>query len=200
MVVEPDNDAPVTANRADEAGEEQGNPVPAEAAEGDVSLQDQLDGERRAKEQLHQQYLRLLADFDNYRRRSRAELASAGQQAQEEMALMLLPVLDNFDRALAAGGESCDSLRTGMNMICRQLVDTLRQAGLEPIEATGMPFNPEFHEAVASSGDVGDQPVVLQELRRGYTFKGRVIRPSMVEVGASEGISAVMQGVEGEKE
>lgn len=202
MTKEPENGFPEVSEAETAPGTDS---VAAEAPDetdlpGDgFGFQAHLDRERQARDQLQQQYVRLLADFENYKRRSRQELAAAGQQSQELLVLSLLPVLDNLERALGAGGDSCDSLRAGMHMISRQLLDTLKQSGLEAIAAAGLPFDPEYHEAVARVGDTGDQPAVTKELRRGYTFRGKVIRPSMVEVGAPEGQTAEALGVEGDE-
>lgn len=161
-----------------------------------------IEAERSAREQMDAQYLRLMADFDNFRRRSRTELAQAGDAAQEALIQKLLPVIDNFDRALVSTGGSVEAFASGIEMIYRQLVETLREAGLEPVGAAGRPFDPGCHQAVMRVGDADDggELVVLQELRKGYALKGRVIRPSLVQVGPGAACApGADEAMEGEK-
>lgn len=161
-----------------------------------------IESERSAREQMDAQYLRLMADFDNFRRRSRSELAQAGDAAQEALIQRLLPVMDNFDRALISAGDSIEAFTSGIEMIYRQLVETLRESGLERVESVGRPFDPGCHQAVMRVGDAddGSELLVLQELRKGYALKGRVIRPSLVQVGpGAPCMPGADEAMEGEK-
>ena len=108
-------------------------------------------------------------------------------RATESLLARLLPVLDNFERALAArAGE--DGLRSGVQMIYRQLFDELRREGLRPVEALGQTFDPAVHEAVATTTDSGLPPhTVVGELQRGYFFGDRLLRPSLVRVQTDDG-------------
>lgn len=131
------------------------------------------------------QRLRGLADFQNFRRRREEETRQISQFANRELIIAILPVLDNFERALAASetNQSYDALIGGVKLTLRQLQDFLKKNGVDPIEAEGAEFDPNLHEAVQSVDDSG-QPdnTVVQELQRGYTMHDRVLRPSMVKV------------------
>jgi molecular chaperone GrpE len=131
--------------------------------------------------------LRTTADFDNFKKRAAREKTEAAQYAVFALAQKLLPVLDNFEMALAAAQTAKenknDSLQAGVAMIQQQLKGVLVEAGLEEIDATGQPFDPNFHEAVSEqeSADVAEG-TVLQQLRKGYKFKERLLRPATVIV------------------
>jgi molecular chaperone GrpE len=140
---------------------------------------DQLASERA---DLYDRLLRRTAEFDNYRRRVERERAEFAEFAGMETVGALLPVLDDFERALKV--EPADKeYAKGMELIYQSFLDILKKIGLEPIEATGRPFDPYLHHAVekAPTGEVEDN-TVLEELRRGYNFKGRLLRPAMVKV------------------
>ena len=132
--------------------------------------------------------LRTTADLDNYKKRAAREKQDAIKFANESLLQKLIPVLDNFDMALAAAqssgtADAVQSLQTGVNMILTQLRAALNEAGLEEIDATGKPFDPNFHEAVSQqeSADVPEGRV-LQQLRRGYKLRDRLLRPATVIV------------------
>ena len=127
---------------------------------------------------------RLQADFDNFRRRSRAEAEQLSLYVTARLMNDFLPVMDNFERALSAGeGQDADSLRKGLEMIYRQLEKSMADAGVERIEALGAQFSPELHEAVMSSPnhDLPDGQIDLV-CETGYRLKSRVIRHSKVRV------------------
>ncbi|MGD8374534.1 MAG: nucleotide exchange factor GrpE [Acidobacteriota bacterium] len=133
---------------------------------------------------LEERHLRLRADFENYRRRMAKEVEENRLRAEERLVGDLLPVLDNLDRALGEPATAPeDPFREGVRMIRRQLLETLERAGLAPVEAEGCPFDPSVHEAVARE-EREDLPAgsVAEEMLRGYTFRGRLLRPSMVKV------------------
>lgn len=144
-----------------------------------------------AKAQEHwDRYLRAAADFENYRKRAVREKQDASRQAIEGLLTRLLPVLDNFDGALAAmaGADSAaasvvDPIRAGVVMIHSQLKAVMVEAGLEEVEALGKPFDPTWHEAV-SQLEVAEVPEgqVLQQLRKGYRCRDRLLRAAMVVV------------------
>jgi len=142
----------------------------------------------QALEQERDQHLRVLADFQNYRRRSEEQKAEIRRFANRELILGLLPVLDNFERALQAAekNKSYEALAGGVALTHRQLLDYLKQQGVEPIEAVGEEFDPNLHEAVQRVE--GDQPdnTVVQDVRKGYRMHDRVLRPSQVTVARSE--------------
>lgn len=127
---------------------------------------------------------RLKAEFDNYRKRIAKEQAGLMERAAAALVLRLLPVLDNFELAVASAEEAKDFERMlrGIEMVFGELREVLSQEGLERINAKGNPFDPNLHEA-ALQVDGGDgEPTVADELRTGYLFKGRVLRPAMVKV------------------
>src|SRR5687768_15960556 len=132
-------------------------------------------------------YVRLNADFDNFKKRAARERQEAIRYANEGLLEKLIPIIDNFEMALQAANNaqagSADALKTGVNMIASQLKSALNEAGLEEIDATGQTFNPNFHEAVSQqeSKDVPEGQV-LQQLRKGYKLRDRLIRPATVIV------------------
>ncbi len=127
-------------------------------------------------------YTRLMADFQNYKKRTEKEKADVYSFANEKIMTDLLQVIDNFERAL---GSECqdDAYAEGMQMIFKQLTDILKSAGLEEIEAVGHDFDPNFHHAVLTdSNPEFDSGKVTEVLQKGYELNGKVIRPSMVKV------------------
>jgi molecular chaperone GrpE len=131
--------------------------------------------------------LRTTADFDNFKKRAAREKIEAAQYATFSLLAKVLPVLDNFEMALtaaqAAKETKNDSLQSGVLMIQQQLKNALVETGLEEIDAAGKPFDPNFHEAVSEqeSAEVAEGNV-LQQLRKGYKFKDRLLRPATVVV------------------
>ncbi|HUW63346.1 MAG TPA: nucleotide exchange factor GrpE [Spirochaetia bacterium] len=127
--------------------------------------------------------LRLQADFDNYRKRVQKEREEERRFAAEQFILGILPAMDNLERALAARGEQEGSILTGVEMIQRQIMEFLAREGLAPVSAVGEQFDPAIHDAVAHEADTAKTDnQVVEELRRGYYLKGKVIRPAMVKV------------------
>lgn len=137
-------------------------------------------------ENLREQLLRSQAEFDNYRKRQRREEQQRAEQANQRLIEQLLPVVDNFKRALASPGDSVDGLRSGLDMVNKQLQDILAQNGLETINPLGQTFDPNQHEAVAIENDPGQADNQVAEVfQEGYTHKGRLLRPAMVKVTRS---------------
>jgi molecular chaperone GrpE len=138
--------------------------------------------------------VRCTADFDNYKKRAARERQDAVKYANEGLMQKLLPVLDNFEAALTAvqsgAAENAQSLLTGVTMIHQQLRSVLTEAGLEEVEAHGQPFDPNFHEAV-SQAESEEHPEghVMQQLRKGYRLRDRLLRPATVVVAKSPGRS-----------
>ena len=133
------------------------------------------------------QLVRLAADFENYRKRAAREKQDAVKFANESLLQKLVPVLDNFDMASAAtsgsSNEAAQSLQAGVNMILSQLRNVLAEAGLEEIDASGKAFDPNFHEAV-SQQETTEVPEghIVQQLRKGYRLRDRLLRPATVIV------------------
>lgn len=132
--------------------------------------------------ELRDRHLRLLADFDNFRKRAERELEDRTRYVLAEPIRELLPVLDNLERALAAQGPEGDLIR-GVEMIVRQFLDVLRRFGVEPVPAVGAHFDPRRHEAVmrVESAEVVE-PTVVEEFQRGYLLRDRLLRPALVKV------------------
>ena len=166
---------------AAEAPPEEGGDTPPEdeTAEDVASLKEKYEAELAEKEN---RYLRLQADFENFRRRTRQEKEELAAVVTQNLLKDLLPFLDNFERALAAEGDE-GGLRAGVEMMYKQLVEALKKEGLETIETKDKPFDPNFHQAVMRVEDAEKEDgTIVAELQKGYMVKGRVIRPSMVQV------------------
>jgi len=160
----------------------------AEAAEAAMDPQlkaalDDLAAAVEKREEQHQQYLRLQADFDNYRKRSRIDQENAVKFGTEKLLKELLPVLDNLERALAAADEA-SPLKAGVEMTCRQFLDVLSANGVTRIEALGADFDPNLHQAVMQE-DLGEENKgkVTMVVQQGYMLSGRLLRAAMVQVG-----------------
>ena len=131
--------------------------------------------------------LRTTADFDNFKKRAARERQDAVKYANESLLQKLIPVLDNFDMAITAASNAkegaAQSLQTGVNMILTQFRSALTEAGLEEIDAANKTFDPNFHEAV-SQQETADAPEgqVVQQLRKGYKLRDRLLRPATVIV------------------
>ena len=136
-------------------------------------------------EDLNNRYLRLMAEFDNYRKRTEKEKASQFQSGEAKVLEKILPVLDSFERGMKAVPEEKheDPVYQGMDKIYKQLMKILTDLGVEPIDAEGKPFDLELHNAVMQvENDELEENTVAAELQKGYTFKGTVLRHSMVSV------------------
>ncbi len=134
------------------------------------------------KADLYDRLLRRQAEFDNFRKRAERERVDTLEYAEMEAIRKLLPVLDDFDRALKV--ESADKeYAKGVELIYQRLLDTLKRLGVEPLESTGKPFDPNVHHAIESvpTEEAADH-TVLEELQRGYNFRGKLLRPAMVRV------------------
>lgn len=159
--------------------------TPEEVVEPEVV--EESKAEDSAYDELNKRYLRLLADFDNYKRRTSSEKDDIYKYGAMNLIKELLPVLDSFELALkkppADAIESVKAYQDGFEKVQRQLVDNLGKAGLERIEALGKEYDPNFHEAIMIVDD-DSQPAntVIDELRAGYKFKDKVIRPTVCRV------------------
>jgi molecular chaperone GrpE len=147
-----------------------------------ASLTAERDELARERADLYDQLLRRTAEFDNFRRRTQRERTEFAEYAGMETIREILPVLDDFELALKTPSSDPEYAK-GMELIYNRLVDALKKMGVEPIRAEGLKFDPHVHHAVemVQREDVEDH-TILQELRRGYNFKGRLLRPAMVKV------------------
>jgi molecular chaperone GrpE len=168
-----------------EAGEEK-------AAERVLDDLDSLRAKLQSVEQKRDEYLylaqRTRADFENYQKRMKRDLAEERRYAQAPLAADLFPALDNLDRAIAAAEQAGEKgpLVQGVAMVHTQLLDILRRHGITPIEAQGQPFDPNHHQAVSQQPSKEHPPMtVLQVLERGYLIHDRVLRPARVVVSTA---------------
>ena len=159
----------------------------AEASETEASDQAQqiekLTADLKEKEE---RVLRLQADFENFRRRTAKEKEELSAVVTQGILKDMLPLLDNFERAMAAEAKDGEAFQKGVEMIFTQFGEVLKKNGLEKIETDGQKFDPNFHQAVmrVQNEELEDDDIA-QELQKGYMVKGRVIRPSMVQVVAN---------------
>lgn len=165
-----------TPNSPDDGG----NGIQRDAAEPQPETE---TGElRRAVEERDAKYLRLAADFENFRRRAAQESLDRSRYGAESAAISLLPVLDNLQRAIQHAPEG-DPMVDGVRMVARQFEEALRSIGVTPIDAEGQPFDPALHEAIGGeeSPEV-EQDTVVAVLQPGYRLHDRVLRPALVRV------------------
>lgn len=134
-------------------------------------------------EELTDKVKRQMAEFDNYRKRTEKEKASMYIVGAKDIVEKILPVVDNFERGLAMAEGSEDPFVEGMEKIYKQLMTTLDEMGVKPIEAVGQEFNPDFHNAVMHVEDEeAGENVIVEEFQKGYLYKEQVVRHSMVKV------------------
>ena len=127
--------------------------------------------------------VRLLAEFDNYRRRTRQEHALAEQNGKREVLLAFLDVMDDFDRALLHVGEAPDAVLNGLRLIRQRFSDVLQANAVAPFDSEGRPFDPIVHEAMTVIDSDGEESgMVYTEHRRGYFINGELLRPALVAV------------------
>lgn len=188
----------VTENTVQETPEESQDTAENEAAD---SQQEEADAQEKPKklfgkkkekkdkkdekiEELTDQIKRQMAEFDNYRKRTEKEKASMYVIGAKDIVEKILPIVDNFERGLAAAADKADDpFVDGMNKIYKQLMTTLEELGVSQIEAVGKEFDPNFHNAVMHVEDeeVGDN-IIVEEFQKGYLYKEIVVRHSMVKV------------------
>ena len=195
MAAEPEQEAAgedaceESSGESEEAGNEtEGEPVKKERklkwarSEGKEKKTNPL--EEKLKE-ASDKYARLFAEFDNFRKRSDKEKTQRYDFGVKDTVEKILPVIDNFERGLAAVPEEQaeDSFVTGMQMIYKQLMKVLEDIGVKPIEAVGQEFNPDFHSAVMHVDDPeAGNNIIVEEFQKGYMYKDHVVRYSMVKV------------------
>lgn len=140
----------------------------------------------RVEAEEHQQrLLRVQADYDNFRRRTVKEKEELAKYASSVLITQLIPVIDNFERALTTGDENANSsaYAKGVEMIFRQFMDVMSAEGLTPMNSVGEAFNPEYHQAIMQvESDEYEEGIVVEEIQKGYLLKDKVLRPAMVKV------------------
>lgn len=153
----------------------------------DRSKDDDDDGSDKYDE-LNDKYLRLYSDFDNYRRRTLKDIGDIRKNASEELVIKLLPVLDDFERAIKAfdATDNADALKAGIVLIFNKFITILSAQGLEQMKTVGEPFDTDFHEAITNipSPDEKMKNRVVDEVEKGYVLNGKVIRFAKVVVGS----------------
>ena len=166
---------------------------PDAGTEGEGELADEAAAVQKQVESLTDQLKetegslkRLRADFENFRRRTAKEKEEVGAVVVQEFCRDMLPLLDNFERAMATEGKDSENFRKGVEMIFHQFQEILKKNGLEVIDTKDAKFDPNFHQAVmrVQNPEMEDEAIAA-ELQKGYIVKGRVIRPSMVQVVAN---------------
>ncbi len=153
------------------------------------SSDDELSKLQEKYDELNNQYLRLAADFENYRKRQAQERESLLKYGAENALKHMIEVLDNFERGEKAleNVEDCEKCKESFNLVHKQVIDTLTKLGLETIEAAGKEFDPNFHDAVMQT-PTSEHPehTIIAELQKGYKMGDKVLRPSLVNVATQE--------------
>ncbi|TVY09114.1 nucleotide exchange factor GrpE [Paenibacillus cremeus] len=185
---EENNETTYGADVTEEAGQDAAAAdQAAETSEPQGAVQLELEQLRKQADENQQRFLRAQADFDNFRRRTAKEKEEFAKYASLKLIEQLLPVVDNFERALAVSKDNKDheALTKGVEMIFRQLDQVLASEGLKPMESVGTPFNPEFHQAIMQvESDEHEEGIVVEEVQKGYLLKDKVLRPAMVKVSS----------------
>ena len=179
-----------TVDSAEDRRNEGNGKADGPAATADPPSFESLTAERdhliEEKNDLLERLLRRQAEFDNFRRRAERERADVLEFAHAESVGAILPILDDFERALKVETAGKDYAR-GMELIYQRLSDALKKLGLEPITAKGQQFDPHVHHAVEMvETDAAEDHTVLEEFQRGYNFRGRLLRPAMVKVAVNK--------------
>lgn len=189
--VSTENEIEGTEPAAEETAAETGQNE-EQSAKGDTAKKgffgkkkDKPDPKDEKIEELTDRLQRSMAEFDNFRKRTEKEKSAMFEIGAKDIIERILPIVDNFERGLAAipEEEKASAFAEGMEKIYKQLIKSLEEAGVKPIEAVGQPFNPDFHNAVMHVEDESlGENVVAQELLKGYTYRDTVVRHSMVQV------------------
>lgn len=159
--------------------------APVQAPEPTSALQEENEKLRAERDALFDRLARLQAEFDNARKREARERTDYRAFAISDAVEQFLPVLDNFRLALSSGG-TVEQMRMGVELIAKQMEEVLRSLNVTPVETVGMQFDPRVHEALESveTADVPDHQV-LEEVRRGYRIKDRLLRPALVRIASN---------------
>ena len=179
-------DAPEILDDTIEAQQDDSDEVATEEMVGEVNLAEQLTAAREEIEKEKKEYLFLMADFDNFRKRVTREKADLIKNAGEKVLKGILPIVDDFERALAAtSGNSDDNLRQGMELIYNKLVKYLADNGVKAMDSTGADFNADLHEAIATIPAPSEElkGKVIDTTQKGYMINDKVLRHAKVAVG-----------------
>ncbi len=169
-------------NEASAEGNEESNEDKTSGGDAESELQKKYDT-------LNQQYVRLAADFDNYRKRQEHEREELLKFGTENALKKMIEVLDNFERGKKAleNVDDCEKVKESFNLVHKQVIDALTKLGLEAIETEGKEFDPNFHDAVMQT-PTSEKPehTIINELQKGYKMGDKVLRPALVNVATSE--------------
>lgn len=172
-----------TAEEAAEEAEEAGGKEESEAKEESDAKEEAKADEKDAEAEESERYMRLMAEFQNFKRRAAREKSDIHAYANERIVSDLLPVLDNFERALNTETDEFEAYAKGMELIFEQLKTALEKAGVKEIEALGCDFDPNVHNAVMTDNtDDYENDKISKVLQKGYKLNDKVVRPSMVAV------------------
>jgi len=176
----------IAPDAASESSETDQAPTSAIEPAPTVSVE-QFEALQKEKQDLYDRLLRKQAEFDNFRKRTEKEKIESYDFAVANFILGLLPALDGLERGLSVTeGETVESYKRGIELILKQLRDQLASAGVQPIRVTGKMFDPNFHQAVMREESATLlENEIIEEMQRGYTFKDRLLRPSMVKVAVT---------------
>ncbi|MEN6604077.1 MAG: nucleotide exchange factor GrpE [Bryobacteraceae bacterium] len=170
------------APEAQEATAEDTGRVAEDPAAALAALAAERDKLAAENTDLHDRLLRRHAEFDNFRKRAKREREQYLEFSGAEMMTALLPILDDFERAMTVASNDAEYVR-GIELIYKRLMEGVRKLGLEPLDAVGKQFDPNLHHAVDRvASDEAEEGTVLEELQRGYNYKGKLLRPAMVRV------------------
>lgn len=150
-----------------------------------AELEQELHNAVKAKDEYYNRLLRIQADFDNFRRRTKQEYEQVCLSAGEDLIKKILPVIDSLERAVACFTESGDnsSWQDGVQLTLKQFLDILRSEGVEPVASLNEAFDPQVHEALMQEvSETVETPMVVAELQKGYKYKNRLLRPALVKV------------------
>jgi len=182
-ISEDDEFSPSDANKgASEDDGPDGDPI--------ADLKVRLEAAEQARQAEQDRYMRLYAEFDNYKKRTAREMSEFRKYATENLIKELIPVVDNLERAISSSGEDTQDkscILEGVEMTRKEILRVLEKYEVKPIDALGMPFDPNFHEAVGQEeSETEADNIVVRELLKGYTMHDRLIRPTMVIVSKAK--------------
>jgi molecular chaperone GrpE len=169
---------------AEQSGEPTAHSADTEQGPGSETTATDVETLTRERDEYYDRLLRKTAEFDNYRKRIERERREQADYAASDVLADLLPLVDDLERALQAESQTdAEAYRKGVELIHKQMLELLRRRGVTPIEAVGQEFDPHVHQAVAHEVVPGhSEGEVVEEFRRGYTLRDRLLRPAMVKV------------------
>ena len=182
---EAEGSAKEAKKETEEKSEPEAGDAPEEKKKGLFSKKEKKNPLQEKVDELNDRVLRQMAEFENFRKRTEKEKSVMFEMGAKSVIEKILPVVDNFERGLATASDEDkqDPIYEGMSLIYKQLSDELDKMGVKPIEALGVEFNPEFHNAVMQEeSDEFEEGIICKELQKGYTYKDSVVRHSMVAV------------------